>query len=122
LLVAATPANRSPKPSNTTSIALVIFAARARLCGRNRSLTKPGIMLGGSTATIRAEKSLNHRDFYRFSSQGKENSGSPARGFFVGVTLVPHYPFTLLSIALCVELAVKYDAAATLRARLSPRP
>jgi hypothetical protein len=53
-------------------------------------------MLGGSAATIRAEKSMNHRGFYRFPPQGKENSGSPARGFFIGVTLVPHYPFMLL--------------------------
>jgi hypothetical protein len=53
-------------------------------------------MRRGSAATIRATQLLNHRRFHRFFLQGKENSGSPARGFFIGVTLVPHYPFMLL--------------------------
>jgi hypothetical protein len=79
-------------------------------------------MRHGSTATIRTGKSLNYRNICRFFSTRKENSGSPARGFFIGVTLVPHYPFKLLPLALCVESVAKYEAAATLQARLSPRP
>jgi hypothetical protein len=61
----------------------------------------------------------------RFSpvlSSRKGEFRQPGTGLFYWVTLVPHYPFMLLPIALCVESAVKYEAAATLQARLSPRP
>jgi hypothetical protein len=73
-------------------------------------------------ATIRARKFRTKRRFAGYPTK-KGNSGSPGVGLFSCPTRSrPITRLAMLPIALCVEFAVKYEAAVTLRARPSPRP